>query len=259
MAASIISISNRALLSIGSRSQISSLTEGSTEANAISVLFTPTFEMLGRTAWWNCLRFQTTLSLLKAAQGTPENPSGTLLPLPPTPWLYSYALPSNCLHARFIVPTMPPSLSGGIPFTSVSNNAGTWLPTDGQIPFVVAYDTDASGSPITVILTNQTQAQLVYTINQGNPAIWDSAFQQAMVSSLAAYLVPALSLDLQLMQMSISTAERIISEARSMDANEGYSSQNREASWMTARTGSAFIYGNGFYGANFGTMNWPSA
>jgi len=102
-----ISICNRALLAIGSQSQISSLNEGSTQANACATLYTPTFEALARAAYWNCLRYQESLSLLAAASGTPENPDGTTLPLPPTPWLYSYQLPTTSLQARFIIPAIP--------------------------------------------------------------------------------------------------------------------------------------------------------
>src|SRR4051812_38928967 len=93
-----VSVCNQALLQIGARSTIASLTEGSVESNACNILFTPTFEMLARSAPWNCLRKQATLTLIAAAQGTPENPDGTTLPLPPSPWLYSYAEPSDCLQ-----------------------------------------------------------------------------------------------------------------------------------------------------------------
>ena len=83
---SIIDIANRALYQISSREQVSSVTpsDGSEAANAVAILFQPTFEMIARSAHWNCLRKQAVLTLLKAASGTPENPNGTLpQPLPP--------------------------------------------------------------------------------------------------------------------------------------------------------------------------------
>lgn len=260
--ATIISISNRALLSIGARAQISSLTEGSTEADAISVLFTPTFENLARTAYWNCLRKQATLSLIWAAAGTPENVNGTTLPFPPTPWCYGYQLPSDCLHARAIIPSCP--IPAGL--NTVGFPSPVMIPGQGQIPFEIAYGVDASNNPITVVLTNQSQSQLMYTVNQQNPAVWDSAFQQAMVSALAAYLVPALSLNLPLMNSSIATAERIIAQARAMDANEGTSSQDHIPDWIQARR-QGYGYGWGSYGGGWGVsggfsgsyigMAWP--
>lgn len=269
MAASVTSICNRALLSIGARngstlSQISNINEDSTEARACNVWFTPTFEQLGRSARWNCLHAQTTLSLLAAAIGTPENPNGTTLPLPPTPWLYSYQMPANCLAVRFIVPSAPATATG-IPPTAASIAAPIYIPGGGQIPFVVATGTDNFNNVINIILTNQSQAQIVYTLNQANPAIWDSQFQAAMVASLAAYLVPSLSLDLPLMQLSIKTAEGIIAQARAADGNEGVTVMDRTPDWIRARAaGSSYGYygaGYGWNGACFGgasDMCWPA-
>lgn len=257
--ADVISICNRSLLSIGARAQISALNEGSTESDAAAVLFTPTFEALARSAQWNCLRKQATLSLLAAAQGTPENPSGTP-PLPPTPWLYQYALPPDCLAMRFIVPSLPSAVGGQPPQTTLNNAAATWLPGDGAIPFAVAYATDTGGNPIQVVLTNQSMAQAVYTVNQPNPVIWDSLFQAAMVAALAAYFVPALSLNLSLMQAAIGTAEKLIAQARASDGNESITTQDHLPDWIRARDGgSGFGWGDlaGFYPGGYAPMVWP--
>lgn len=260
MVASVISIANRALLSIGARSQISNLNEGSTESDAINTLFIPTYEALARSARWNCFRAQATLSLLAAANGTPENPNGTTLPLPPTPWLYQYAYPSQCLAMRFIVPSNP-AASGGIPPTSSSINAPIYIPNQGQIPFAVAAAVDSGNNPIVVILTNQQQAQAVYTIDQPNPVTWDSQFQAAMVASLAAYLVPALALNLQFMSMCIKSAENMIMQARVADGNEATISQDHVPDFIRARSAGSGCYGAGYgwNGAGYGceAMYWP--
>lgn len=258
--ASQIDISNRALLSIGARAQVSSIapSDGSTQADACAVLFTPTFEALARSAQWNCLRKQATLSLLAAAPGTPENVGGTTLPLPPTPWLYQYDYPADCLKINSLVPSLPSAVPGNVPMTTFNNSAGTNLNFGGQILYQVAYATDPSNSPIVTILTNQTQAQAVYTVNQPNPIIWDSQFQAAMVASLAAYLVPALSLNLALMAAAIKTAQGIIMDARVSDGNEGVTVMDHVPDWIRARGYNAgwipgysdCIYGNV-------DMNWP--
>lgn len=258
--ASQVDISNRALLSIGARAQVSSIapSDGSTAADACAVLFTPTFEALGRTAQWNCLRKQATLSLLAAAAGTPENPNGTTMPLPPTPWLYQYGYPSDCLKINSLIPSLPSAAPGNVPMTTFNNQAGTNLNFGGQILYQVAYATDSSNSPIITILTNQTQAQAAYTVNQPNPTIWDTQFQAAMVASLAAYLVPALSLNLALMKAAIETAKGIIMEARVADGNEGVTIMDHVPDWIRARGYNAgWIpgYGNFLYG--FEDMNWP--
>lgn len=256
-----LSVANRALLAVGARAQISSLnpSDGSDEANSISVLWTPTFEALARTAQWGCLRQQATLSLLQAAQGTPENPSGLSYPTPPNPWLYAYAYPSDCLNIRWIVPSFPISEGGSTPPTTINNAAGTWLPSGGQIQYQISQIKDVNGSPILVVLTNQDQAQAVYTVNQPNPATWDSLFQQAMVNSLGAYLVPALSLSMPLMQMAIKAAEVAIAQARAVDGNEGVTSMDHLPDWMAARAGGGG-FGLGYNITAYGgleSMTWP--
>jgi hypothetical protein len=259
----VLSICNRALLSVGARAQISSVSpsDGSVEADACSVLFTPTFEALARTAQWNCLGAQTTLSMLMAAQGTPENPNGTTLPLPPTPWLYAYAYPSDCLDIRYVVPSLPSSTGSTAPATTINNSAGTWLPSGGQIPYVVTTVRDPNtNTNIEVILTNQSQAQAVYTTSQVNPAGWDSLFQQAMVASLGTFLVPALSLNIQLMQMSMKTADMAIAQARAADGNEGVTVLDHTPDWFKARAGGG-AYGIGYNISTWGgyqNMAWPA-
>ncbi len=256
----ILSICNRSLLSIGSQSQIASFNEGSAEANACSVLFQPTYESLARSAPWGCLRNQETLTLLAAAQGTPENPDGATLPLPPVPWLYQYAYPPLCLQLRFLVPSLPATGSSP-PIFSVNTGSPTWLPSGGQIPYIVAYATDASNNPLNIILTNQSQAIAVYTVNQPNPQIWDSLFQQAMVSSLSAFLAPALSLNLPLMKMQVELADRLITQARVRDGNESPTSMDHVPDFIRARAGASGYtrFGNGqSWNGGWIDVVWPT-
>lgn len=256
---SVISLSNRALLQIGGNALIGNLTTNDDPASvAVNTLWQPTFTQLARAAWWNCLSFQGTLTLLKAAAGTQENPQGTTLPIPPVPWLYEYALPSDCLHARYLVPTLPPGVVGAPPLTTGQINAPLCTgSTRNQIPFRVAVDT-VGGILSNVLLTNLSQAQLVYTIDNENPALWDSQFEAAFVAALAAFLVPALTLHMPLMQTQIQIAERIIAEARAADGNEGPVSQNRVADWMLARSGaSPDAYAGALYPAYF-AMAWAA-
>lgn len=254
---SILTVCNRSLLAIGSQSQISNLQEGSTQADACNTLFQSTFENLARAAYWNCLTAQATLTLLAAAQGTPENPQGTTLPLPPTPWLYMYQIPSDSLAARYIVPSVP--TTGTSTISPAYRVAPTWLGGQQQIPFRVAYATDSTGNPLQVILTNQTQAILVYTVNQSNPQIWDSEFQQAMVASLAAFLVPALALNMPLMQIQIKLANDMIANARMRDGNEGSTDQSHIPDWIVARdSGGGYGYQNGYGYGSYNDMYWPA-
>ena len=237
---SVISVSNRALLMAGARTQISSLTEGSTASIAVNALFQPTFEQLARTAPWSCLRKQSSLTMIQAAQGTPENQSGTAFTLPPVPWLYAYSYPPDCLYVRQIVPSYPSS--GTSSLTTQDWPAQTFTPNGGAINYAVAYQTDISNNPIETVLTNQDQAIAIYTVNQANPQIWDSLFEHAFVASLAAFLVPALSLQPQLLQLNIGMAEKAIQNARARDANEGVHTQDSTPDWIRARGGN-WAYG----------------
>lgn len=254
-----VSISNRSLLSIGARATISSLAENSTEAQAVSVFFQSTFEQLARTARWGCLRKEASLTLIGAAAGTPENPDGITLPIPPFPWLYSYAMPSDCLFVRGILPAIP-TVSGTPVVTPATILAPTNLPNSGMIPFKVSYSTDSSQNPIEIILCNVTQAIAVYTVNQPNPVIWDSLFEQAFVSSLAAFLVPALSLNLPLMGAMIKGAEASIVTARTADGNETPVTQDRQADWMSARMSGTLVNWNGYNNqySDYPGMAWPA-
>lgn len=213
---------------------------------------------MARTAWWNCLSKQATLSLLSAAPGTMENPQGAITPYPPNPWAYSYLVPPDSLRIRKMVPP-PPMLqgTGGIPIFPTNNSIQCYGGQRRIIPFEVSYGQDSNGNPAETILTNLSQAQAIYTVNQSNPAFWDSLFQQAIVNALAVYLVPALSLDKALMGMKRQDAEGIIMQARAADGNEGTISQDREASWISARNGSSGSWGTGYNGPNLNYDNMP--
>ena len=256
--ASQTSLCQRALAAIGGKVSVSSIfpSDGSAQANNCNLLYIPTFEGLARTAWWDCLSQQATLSLLGAAPGTPEGGSSGSGLLPPTPWLYMYQRPPDCLKARAIIPTFP--FNGlGTPATTINNGAPIWLRGRGQIPFKVAYATDSGNNPLQVILTNQSQAQLDYIVNQPQPAIWDSQFEAAFVASLAAFLVPALAMNMQLMNLQINVAERLIIEARASDANEGSNCQDSIPDWISARNGGAGTWEGTWQGVGYSNMSWP--
>lgn len=251
-----LSVCNLALLSIGARAQVSSIqpSDGSTQADACATLFTFVFQQLARTAKWGCLNKQLVLTLIQAAQGTPENPTGTI-PLPQQPWLYGYLYPPDCLMMRQVFPPVVTSGSA-INQLSIANSVTPCFQNSYQIPYATGYSTDSGGNPLEVILTNQESAVANYTVDQENPASWDSLFTSAYVAALGAYLVPALSLNPPLMQQQIAIAERIIKQARAIDGNETPIVQDNIPDFIRARSGATnFIGGYGYYG--YGQMSWP--
>ena len=248
-------------MAIGGKSTISSVfpSDQSVAANACNLLYLPTFQSLARTAWWNCLSQQASLSILGAAAGTPEGGTTGYGLTVPTPWLYMYAAPTDMLKARAIVPTYPAQLSG-TNYTTGSVPAPIYFRGRGQIPFKVAYSTNSSGSPISVILTNQDQAQLNYIVNQPIPTIWDSQFEAAFVASLAAFLCPGIAMNLPLMQMQARMAEEIIMQARTADGNEGSSTQDHVPDFIRARSGGSGTWGEDYWGGvGCDNMSWGFA
>lgn len=254
-----ISVCNIALIAAGSRSRVNSInpSDGSVAANACATLYTYIFEMLARTARWSCLKKQINATLIQAAQGTPENPDGTSLPIPQQPWMYAYTYPADCLLMRQVLPPVN-TFSSGINQLSVANSVAPCIPGQTQVPYEIATSQDSNGNPIQIILTNQQNAVINYNLNNPNPASWDSLFTGAYVASLAVYLIPALSLQPQLMANQIKLADAAITTARGADGNENPAVQDHIPDWMRARqgaTGLLTLNGRGYEA--YGVMLWP--
>jgi len=156
------------------------------------------------------------------------------------------------------VPLDTSTSGAGIPFMSVNNIAISQ--SNGRIkgiPYQIGYTADSNGNPLQVVLTDQQNAGANYTVNQQNPQSWDALFTAAFVASLAAYLVPALSLDKQLMSAQIAIAERAIASAQSEDGNEGITVMDNIPDWILARQGANAYLGASRPYAAYGTMAWP--
>lgn len=251
-----LSCANLALLSVGARAQVSSInpSDGSTAGDACSTLFSFVFEQLARVTKWGCLSKQATLTLIQAAQGTPENPAGATLPLPQQPWLYAYLYPSDCLLMREILPPLVTSGSATNQ-TCLNNSVTPNISGYYQIPYEIGYSVNSSNNPLQVILTNQESAVAEYSVNQQNPQLWDSLFTSAFVASLGAYLVPALSLNPPLMQAQIAIADKIIKQAQAQDTNESPIAQDHVPDFISARAGATGVL-LGRYSA-YSPMQWP--
>jgi hypothetical protein len=226
-------VANRALALIGTRSQIASLTENSNEAIQTNLIFASTRDELLRLAPWNCATNYNNLSLICAAPGTPENPSAAPLTwskgIPPPPWSYEYAYPSDCLRPLWIVPQFSTGFSGGVPITTAVTGGAPNFWNGPPVRFKVSIDQIDSitglpavgGDDTRVILTNQQQAILAYIKRVINANTWDDHFAAALSFVLAGRLVFALTGDKGLANLKLEEANRMIVEARSVDGNEG--------------------------------------
>lgn len=230
-----VDIANLALDAVASRARVSSInpSDGSQAGDICSRQYQVRLDSLSRSAHWQCLRRQKTLTLLKSAAGTPTNADGSG-PTPPEPWLYEYALPNDYLKARFI----PALISQNNAQTPVMANLTLTPPPFIErvaIPFAIAIDTDVNDIEIKVLLTNWSNAQLVYTAQIANPDLWDSQFTTAFVAVLASFMQTPLNANTALLGQNISIAKAVIDAARISDGNEGPSTVDHLPDWIAAR------------------------
>lgn len=240
-----VTICNLALDSIGSRSEIASLDESSQSARTLSLHYQPSVEAVLQAAHWNFARKQVALTVLKAASGTPENPTGTG-DIPPIPWLYAYALPSDCVQARYLMPSFSSAPAVGLGAASVPFFQGP------AIRFLLSSDVDSNGSPVTVILTNQPGALLVYTCRITNPLLFDGQFVMALSNYLGSKIAIRLTGDKNMAKMAFQVADSTTKEARASNGNEGLTIIDSVPDWVRVRG----------YAADWayppGSMTWQS-
>jgi len=148
--ASITDICNAAISHCGTRSKISSIGEGSAEANACQTHFALARDGLLRAFDWNFARLTANLATLQA---------------PPARWAYKYAQPVDCLRLRRLNDT--PLLL--LPETFCE----------------LAADKDSSDSFINVILANASPVSAIYTAQVTDPNRWDPGFVDALSYDLA--------------------------------------------------------------------------
>lgn len=244
-----VNVANIALLEMGSRVQIQSFSDATPQAQAANTLYTPKTQMLLRAARWDFARAQASLTLWKAAiiNGVASgNP-------PPQPFLYSYLWPSDCLSARFLIPTAI-TAAAGTPLTTAPNLAPWALrpPTDASM--VIGTDFNAQGQPIKVILTNLPAAQLIYTRDLSQvPDLWDPLYLGAATAFLGSFFINALARNKAQYDDAVAAAKGFIDQARVVNGNEGTPSIDRQASWITARftTGNSWPYNQGGVGSYY--------
>jgi hypothetical protein len=244
-----VDLCNMALDQISARTSITGISPASPPNNIAAQVASRTYQTQSdavfRAAHWNSARVQNPLTLLRAARGTPENPSGTTLPLPPIPWIYEYAYPSDCLAVRFVIPKhIPNSAVSNVP---IMTNLGIHHrhQVNTAMPFVPAIDTDAGGNQVKVILTNARNADAVYTGRIANVDLWDASLKNAVIGTLAAWFCQPVSGNMELRKGAIAIAVGLVQSARLSDGNEGITTSDVPVDWMQVRNAGAG-WGDGF-------------
>ena len=125
-------------------------------------------------------------------------------------------------------------IAGGSYFTQQPNPVGqgstTGLGTGATFNLTYGPKSDQR-----VILTNQSNATLVYARQVIDPNIWDPLFQEAFIASLGAGLCISLTGDKSLANICVGHANRAIEEARKGDGNEGLTINDVVPDWIRER------------------------
>jgi hypothetical protein len=236
---------------------------------------------------WDFARKTSDMVLLADATGQSAN-VGSMVP---TPWIYEYAYPIDCMKVRLIpwnygqdpgIPTDNIQIPATIPLTTATGQPPltgqrlrparfvvatdpNYPPDPGQITWVVQGESPAGR---TVILTNVKNAKVIYTALMLYPSVWDPLFREAMVAYLASQIALPLGdgqafRGMQLRKDNIELAKMKIKEARVVDGNEGISSSDLSVDWMRTRNvggRSSWGYqddGPGGFGGGWDSLAFP--
>jgi hypothetical protein len=179
-------ICNAAISHVGTRSKISSIDEGSAEANACLTHFAMVRDSTLRAFDWNFARVTVSLALLQN---------------PPARWAYKYAVPVDCIRVRRL---------NDVPLLVLPETL-----------YEMAADTDTTGAYINVILTNAAPVSAIYTAQVGDPLRWDQGFVDAVVYGLASRTCFELSGKEEREKALTQMWQLKLREAAAQSANEG--------------------------------------
>ena len=262
-------LANRALDILGVPNTIGDLQEGTIEARAMLRNYVPAMQELLRGVHWNFARKQVQLSLLQDATGLQSNQFiGTGTPGMGN-WLYEYDYPIDCMQARYLpMNWLTPSATPNPPLTTAGNAFPNWYNPVTPAPFLISNDAipglvggitdwnqlpdfgNAQGHGIksrVVVLTNQKNAQLVYTARIDEPNVWDPSFQQALAALLASRTATAIIRDpkeaMAKQNAAIGIAKATIADARQSNGNESVDGTSRMPDWIAARSAGAVGWG----------------
>lgn len=185
---------------LGKRYDISALDEGSTESDICQLIYEPTRDATLRAYPWNFAK----------AYISPPTLSLTTVP---GGWTYAYAYPADALKIRHIT---------------------TLLDTDPPIKFEIAH-IDVSGTDTKVLLTNQVDAELVYTKKITDELMFDPQFIMAHSYLIAAQSAMALTGDRNIHADMTNMWRNLTSAAEESDANEGVEDATPLPDWINVR------------------------
>ena len=168
---------NNALVRIGYKGpRIGNLYDGSRAAKTFLDIYSQTRDELLRTQDWGFAYRSIDMTLLK-----PAPPGGYVPPLvwtstyPPTPWLFEYAYPTDCLRVRAVnpVPIFVPDFDPQTHTFSIYN--------------------DSALDEKTILCNIPPTATLNYTGQVTDPTQWEADFCEVLAAALGRRAGPALA------------------------------------------------------------------
>lgn len=194
-----VQVYNLALNAVGARSNISSPTEQSRDAEVCRLWYSPVRDQVLSAAPWP----EATKIAYPALLATQDDEDAWLETEPRTGYAYVYAMPSDALRPRY--------MSDFSQFLFTSYN--------GQ----------------RALHSNTPSAILAYTSRLENVALWDSGLQMAIVYALAANICMPLSGKTSRAKVLAEKANDLILSARVAAANSNNESYESIPDWITAR------------------------
>jgi hypothetical protein len=217
--ASVVDICNQALSHLGDSATVASIDppEGSAQAEHCARFY---FAALGTLLEMHPWAFATRRATLAAV----ANPSST--------WAYAYALPSNAVNLISILAPDASDDYSASPKTSVYDNmvGGAYTPQE------FSPETDDAGNDI--ILTNQADAVLRYTVLVSDTTKFSPLFVEALTWLLASKLAgPVLKGEagMQAAQACTKTFVYWLGKASDSDASQRRAAPRQQVGWMNAR------------------------
>jgi hypothetical protein len=198
MAISQVEIVNMGLSHIGVKA-ITSMTESSEPARRASLVYEICRDAVLRAAFWN---FATKIEALAEISG--ESVPG---------WTYLYAYPSRALFIR-----------------KLFDDTGSTNPTACEFKEVLTPTTN-----VKALASNVSPAYVEYTKQEVDPTLYDTAFIESFSYKLAAVLAQPLTGNKELGLTMLNTFNSLISDARRVNASEGYVAPVRTSSYINAR------------------------
>lgn len=148
---------------------------------------------------------------------------------PPAEWAFRYQYPADCVAVRWIVnPLQGTGL--GSPFIQGVTADVRAMSTDA-IPFEVEMSTDGTKS----ILTNEQEAEVVYTFDQESPVFFSPGFVDALSLLMASRMAFAITGKRSLTKDATESYLRTLRAVGAIDATEAVAPPPREAEWIRGR------------------------